>query len=82
MKMNIKSLWLEPLLHFLFIGVALFMFYNLTSEQGSEAPIQAFLVFLCHDRGPGQPEFQIFAGLNMQFYLTGMRPADRPEIGG
>ncbi len=38
MKMNIKSLWREPLLHFLLIGFALFLFYGLTSEQGSKAP--------------------------------------------
>lgn len=38
MKMSIKNLWREPLLHFLFIGFALFLFYDLTNEQGSEAP--------------------------------------------
>ena len=35
---NIKNLWREPLVHFLLIGAALFMFYDLTREQSSEAP--------------------------------------------
>jgi len=38
MKKSIKHLWREPLLHFLLIGAALFVFYNLTNEQASEAP--------------------------------------------
>jgi hypothetical protein len=38
MNMSIKRLWREPLVHFLLIGIALFVFYNLTREQGSEAP--------------------------------------------
>ena len=38
MKMSIKKLWREPLMHFLLIGFALFLFYGLTNEQGSEAP--------------------------------------------
>lgn len=38
MKMSIKKLWREPLVHFLLIGFALFLFYDLTNEQGSEAP--------------------------------------------
>ena len=36
--MSIKRLWREPLVHFLLIGFALFLFYGLTNEQGSEAP--------------------------------------------
>ena len=38
MKMNIKHLWREPLVHFLFIGAALFLFYGLMNEQGTIAP--------------------------------------------
>ncbi len=38
MKLNIRSLWCEPLVHFLIIGFALFLFYGLTNERGSEAP--------------------------------------------
>jgi len=38
MKMSIKQLWREPLVHFLLIGAALFVFYGLTSDVGSEAP--------------------------------------------
>jgi len=38
MKMSIKRLWHEPLVHFLLIGVALFLFYDLTREGESEAP--------------------------------------------
>ena len=38
MKMSTKSLWREPLVHFLLIGAALFSFYDLTREQGSEVP--------------------------------------------
>ena len=37
MNMNIKRLWREPLVHFLLIGVALFVFYDLTREVSSEA---------------------------------------------
>ena len=34
----ISRLWREPLLHFLLIGAALFVFYDLTRETVSEAP--------------------------------------------
>ena len=34
----IKNVWREPLLHFLLIGAALFMFYGQTREPGSDAP--------------------------------------------
>ncbi len=38
MKMNnIKRLWREPLVHFLLIGAALFSFYGITRDVGSEA---------------------------------------------
>jgi hypothetical protein len=38
MRISIKHLWREPLVHFLLIGAALFLFYDLTREVGSEAP--------------------------------------------
>jgi hypothetical protein len=34
----IRRVWREPLVHFLLIGAALFVFYDQTREQGSEAP--------------------------------------------
>ncbi|HEY5738330.1 MAG TPA: peptidyl-prolyl cis-trans isomerase, partial [Gammaproteobacteria bacterium] len=37
MPMNIKTLWREPLLHFLLIGATLFVYYNLTADN-VEAP--------------------------------------------
>jgi hypothetical protein len=36
--MRFKRFFSEPLLHFLVIGAALFVFYDLTREQGSDAP--------------------------------------------
>lgn len=38
MKSNIQDIWREPLIHFLVLGAALFLFYELTRETGSEAP--------------------------------------------
>lgn len=38
MNMNIKQLYLEPLLHFLLIGAAIFMFYGVSRDLDSEAP--------------------------------------------
>ncbi len=38
MKMTIKHLWHEPLVHFLFIGVVLFLFYGQMNEQDTIAP--------------------------------------------
>ncbi|MCK4837736.1 MAG: peptidyl-prolyl cis-trans isomerase [Desulfobulbaceae bacterium] len=38
MKISVKKLWREPLIHFLLIGAALFVFYGLTRDVGSEAP--------------------------------------------
>ena len=38
MSHMISRLWREPLLHFLLIGAALFVFYDLTRETVSEAP--------------------------------------------
>jgi hypothetical protein len=37
MKMSIKNLGREPLVHFLLIGAALFLFYGLVDERGYEA---------------------------------------------
>ena len=37
MKINIRKLWREPLVHFLLIGAALFLFYGLVDERGYEA---------------------------------------------
>ncbi len=38
MMMSIKKLWREPLVHFLLIGVALFVFYGSTRDVASETP--------------------------------------------
>ncbi|MCP4331314.1 MAG: peptidyl-prolyl cis-trans isomerase [Gammaproteobacteria bacterium] len=38
MKTDILRLWREPLLHFLLIGAALFVFYDLTGESIEEPP--------------------------------------------
>jgi hypothetical protein len=38
MTMRFRRFFSEPLLHFLVIGAALFVFYDLTREQGSDAP--------------------------------------------
>jgi hypothetical protein len=35
---RIRSLWREPLLHFLIIGAAIFLYYGLTREQAYESP--------------------------------------------
>jgi hypothetical protein len=37
MKIYIRKLWREPLVHFLLIGAALFLFYGLVDERGYEA---------------------------------------------
>jgi hypothetical protein len=38
MTLRFRRFFSEPLLHFLVIGAALFVFYDLTREQGSDAP--------------------------------------------
>ncbi len=68
MKMSIKSLWREPLVHFLLIGAALFLFYDLTREQGSEAPNRIVV-------NSGQVE-----QLAANFKRTWMRPATEAEL--
>ena len=65
---NIKSLWREPLVHFLLIGAALFVFYGLTREQGSEAPNRIVM-------SSGQVE-----QLAANFKRTWMRPATETEL--
>jgi len=65
---SIKNLWREPLVHFLLIGAALFVFYDLTREQGSEAPNRIVL-------GSGQQE-----QLAANFKRTWMRPATDAEL--
>jgi len=68
MKMNIKSLWREPLLHFLLIGAAMFLFYDLMREQGSEAPKRIVV-------NSSQME-----QLAANFKRTWMRPATENEL--
>ena len=68
MKLDIKSLWREPLVHFLLIGAAMFLFYDLTREQGSEAPKRIVV-------NSGQVE-QLVAN----FKRTWMRPATEDEL--
>jgi hypothetical protein len=68
MKLSIKRLSREPLLHFLLIGVALFVFYNLTNEQGSEAPNRIVV-------NSGQVE-----QLAANFKRTWMRPPTADEL--
>jgi hypothetical protein len=38
MNISFKNLWHEPLVHFLLIGAAIFVFYSLTRDVTSEAP--------------------------------------------
>ena len=38
MSLRIQTLWREPLLHFLLIGAALFLYYDFVAREGSEAP--------------------------------------------
>lgn len=68
MKLSFKNLWREPLLHFLLIGVALFLFYDLTREGGSEAPNRIVVT-------SGQVE-----QLAANFKRTWMRPATEDEL--
>ena len=66
----IRRVWREPLLHFLLIGVALFVFYEQTREQGSEAPNRIVV-------NRGQVE-----QLAANFKRTWMRPATETEMEG
>ena len=64
----IKRVWREPLVHFLLIGAALFVFYDQTREQGSEAPNRIVM-------SSGQVE-----QLAANFKRTWMRPATEAEL--
>ncbi len=68
MKMSIKNLWREPLVHFLLIGAALFLFYDLTREQSIEAPKHI-------EVNSGQVE-----QLAANFKRTWMRPPTESEL--
>ena len=63
-----RKLWREPLVHFLLIGAALFVFYDQTREQGSEAPNRIVM-------SSGQVE-QFAAN----FKRTWMRPPTETEL--
>ena len=66
----IRRVWREPLVHFLLIGAALFVFYDQTREQGSEAPNRIVM-------SSGQVE-----QLAANFKRTWMRPATETEMEG
>ena len=44
MTQALSRLWREPLLHFLLIGAALFLYYDIVGEDDSEAPPKRILV--------------------------------------
>ena len=44
MTQALSRLWREPLLHFLLIGAALFLYYDIVGEGDSEAPPKRILV--------------------------------------
>jgi len=64
----IRRVWREPLVHFLLIGAALFVFYDQTREQGNEAPNRIVM-------SSGQVE-----QLAANFKRTWMRPATDAEL--
>jgi hypothetical protein len=68
MKISIKRLWREPLLHFLLIGAALFVFYGLTRDVDGEAPNRIVVT-------SGQVE-----QLAANFRRTWMRPPTEEEL--
>jgi len=68
MRISIKHLWREPLVHFLLIGAAVFLFYGLTREVGSEAPKRIVV-------NSGQVE-----QLAANFKRTWMRPPTEGEL--
>ena len=65
----ISRLWREPLLHFLLIGAALFVLYDLTRTTVSEAPKRILVT-------PGQVE-----QLEANFERTWSRPPTPEELG-
>ena len=68
MKISIKRLWREPLVHFRLIGFALFLFYDMTNEQSNEAPNRIVV-------NSGQVE-----QLAANFKRTWMRPPTEDEL--
>ena len=70
MKANLQRLAREPLLHFLLIGAALFMVYDLKRDVGSEAPNRIVVT-------QGQQE-QLVANFNR----TWLRPPSKDELAG
>ena len=68
MRISIKHLWREPLVHFLLIGAALFVLFDMTQEQGGEAPNRIVV-------SSGQVE-----QLAAQFKRTWMRPPTQDEL--
>lgn len=67
---SIKNLWREPLLHFLLIGLALFVFYGLTNDKGSSTARQIVVT-------GGQVE-----QLTASFKRTRLRPPTEEELSG
>ena len=67
---NFKTLWREPLLHFLVIGALLFLIFELTREESSD-PANRILV------SPSQVE-----QLAAQFRRTWLRPPTEEELTG
>ncbi|MDH3711753.1 MAG: peptidylprolyl isomerase [Cyclobacteriaceae bacterium] len=70
MKLNFNKLVHEPLVHFLLIGAAIFVFYGLTRDVASEAPNRIVVT-------QGQQE-QLVANFNR----TWLRPPSKDELAG
>jgi hypothetical protein len=68
MQTRIQTLWREPLLHFLLIGAALFLYYQLVSENGKAPPNRIHV-----DRGQVQQ-------LASNFERTWSRPPTPQEL--
>ena len=66
--MKIKHLWQEPLVHFLLIGAAIFIYYGATRDVASEAPNRIVV-------SSGQLE-----QLTANFKRTWMRPPNQAEL--
>lgn len=66
----INRLWREPLVHFLLIGVALFLLFEVKQEQGNEAPNRIVV-------SPSQVE-----QLSAQFRRTWLRSPSEDELAG
>ncbi len=70
MKMSIKSLWREPLFHFLLIGAGLFLLFSIMNDPVSNNEKRIVVT-------PGQVE-----QLAAQFKRTWMRPPTEDELAG